>query len=497
MKKNSIQTIYVSNNKQIWTGQMGKYARVESMAVDSCGHVCFLGDISDCVQKYGNTFEQEKKQIQGCIVAGGVDSHNHFWYGLLVNLPSLANCTTPKQAEEFIRNNQSSSGDILFVCNAMNYHNITLNMLDTFSQPVIVLHRSFHMAYLNSAAQKLPQSKLIPQCDWLENWRVRNCMYHLLRADMFDPNYILHSFKSFEKNLIAQGIVCVHDLLVHDIEYLPFMKDLQIEHYLYGREKVIKIAANQGHLDKFVGVKSFIDGAIGSKTAKFLDPYKNENTTGSFYTSSESFMQDVDLALEHNLQTACHGIGSEGIRRIVTVLEKRKFEIENPRIEHFECPYEKDIDRLQNLGGMASLQPNFGQDYNDYKYLLDDRISLINPFRSLIQKQFIFGTGSDGMPSGFRECLLWGILPHNQTQKMSLEEAIHYSTMGAAQLVGKKAGLLLKQTANFVHFTKSLESLYDYPNDNISSDWDKLRTELDLLLPIKNTYINGIPYFSR
>ena len=170
----------------------------------------------------------------------------------------------------------------------------------------------------------------------------------------------------------------------------------------------------------------------------------------------------------------------------------RKDTLVKPRLEHFECPTKRDIERLQQVNAIACLQPNFSQDSYDYAEILGERAKTLNPFRQLIHQQVAFATGSDGMPSGLRECLLWSIKPRHESQRMTLEEAIHYATIATTQLADNPAGLIVGNDANFVHFAKPLNELEAYPHPRITSNWTQLRQQLDELLPIEGVYLKGV-----
>ncbi|BBM85529.1 amidohydrolase family protein [Candidatus Uabimicrobium amorphum] len=480
--------VYVSREQQIWTGQRGENARVECLAIDPQGKVCFCGTQQSYTEKFASPAEIH--EVQGSITAGGIDAHNHFWFALLGDIPCVSHLQNAQQLGEFLQTYaQTCPHDIVFICNVNNTHEISQTLLDSCPKPVVAIHRSFHKAYLNKKAQRLSQITQIPQQDIINNWQVKNCAMHLLRSEVFAEEYLQKAIVNFAKKLLQQGIVCIHDMFIYDVNFLPMIQKIPIPYRLYAsRNELQKRPDVQQY---FTGVKSFIDGAIGTQTAKFHDNYANTSQNGIFYSSIEQLLEDIDFAIENSLQTSCHGIGSLGIERILDVYEMRKDSLIKPRLEHFECPTERDIDRLHHIGGIACLQPNFSQDSYDYATILGERRKIINPFRQLIDKQVPFATGSDGMPSGLRECLLWSIKPRYEEQRMTLQEAMHYSTVATTQLADHEAGLCVGNDANFVYFSKPLDELHNYPNERITSNWTELRQQLDELLPISGIYLQG------
>lgn len=481
--------VYISPEQQIWTGQRGKNARVECLAIDAEGKVCFCGTQQQYRQQF--TAPAQILELQGSITAGGIDAHNHFWFALLRDIPSISHLQNAQEVGEFLQTYAPTCPhDIMFICNVNNTHNISQTLLDSCAKPVVAIHRSFHKAYLNKKAQNLPQIQQIPQSDILDKWQVKNCAMHLLRSEMFAKEYLEKVIVDFATQLLQQGIVCMHDMFIYDVDFLPMIQQIPISYHLYASRS--ELQKRPDIIPYFRGVKSFIDGAIGTQTAKFHQNYSNTTQNGIFYSSVEQLLADIDFAIDNNLQTACHGIGSLGIERILDVYHMRKNTLVNPRLEHFECPNERDIERLQQVNAIACLQPNFSQDSYDYAEILGERAKTLNPFRRLIDEQIPFATGSDGMPSGLRECLLWSIKPRYDSQRMTLEEAVHYATVATTQLVNHPAGLNVGNDANFVHFAKPLNELKAYPHTRITSNWTQLRQQLDELLPIEGVYLKGI-----
>ncbi len=496
----TLSSLYISPTCQIWTGFSSTHRqhRVEAMGVDEQGQVCFLGNIAEIEEAYP-TEKVPQHSISGSLVAGGVDSHQHLhFYSLLYDCPTLQLYSTPKLAWDFIENYSFSHGFTLFL-GAEEKHDLSPQRLLQIKAPCIIVHRSLHRAYAN--LDGLSQIGLSPSHPQVEKgyiiYQVMDNVFSHYRGENLSQNIL-----SFQKELIEQGITEVHDMRVMNLDFLQELESLReelfIDYQLYTSPETIKEAQRERKLSSFVGIKSFADGAIGTKTAKFKTNYQGSQNSGVFYSTAAQLEENFTLACRLEKQIACHGIGAEAIRRILLVLQSLETRGENlrkPRIEHFECPYEKDIDTLIALGGAASIQPNFSQDNRDYGDLLGERVKMINPLRSFIEKGLNFATGSDGMPSGYRECLLWSIKADKPEQRMTLAQAVHHSTQKGHQLALKDkvsvGGLALGEKANFVLFANPLELLYQYPQERITNNWKELRSELDQLLPIEGTYIRG------
>ena len=123
------------------------------------------------------------------------------------------------------------------------------------------------------------------------------------------------------------------------------------------------VAANfGGDWLKIGGVKGFIDGSLGSSTAKFFEPYLNEpNSRGIFVTPPFLLRTTIRQADKAGLAVAIHAIGDQGNAEILDIyaetikadgVRDRRF-----RIEHAQHLRPQDIHRFKDLGVIASMQP--------------------------------------------------------------------------------------------------------------------------------------------
>jgi predicted amidohydrolase YtcJ len=110
------------------------------------------------------------------------------------------------------------------------------------------------------------------------------------------------------------------------------------------------------------GVKGFVDGSIGSSTAKMFAPYLNEpGSTGVFVTPPEKLLEYVRGADRAGLQVAVHAIGDRAIATLLDVYA-RVAEEDGPRdrrfrVEHAQHVRPDDFRRFHDLGVIASVQP--------------------------------------------------------------------------------------------------------------------------------------------
>ncbi|ULT58677.1 amidohydrolase [Neobacillus drentensis] len=113
---------------------------------------------------------------------------------------------------------------------------------------------------------------------------------------------------------------------------------------------------------QFSGLKYFIDGVITGYTAYLLDPYSDKpETRGSTSISPELFKKMVINADREGFRIRIHAIGDAGVRLSLDAFEEAQIinGVRDSRhtIEHIESIHPDDINRFQQLGVIASMQP--------------------------------------------------------------------------------------------------------------------------------------------
>ena len=104
------------------------------------------------------------------------------------------------------------------------------------------------------------------------------------------------------------------------------------------------------------------DGALGTKSAWFLEPYSDApNITGKNVTAMNEIMQMAEIAARDGFQVSVHAIGDRANRETLDVFQK--IFTEDPaahalrwRIEHAQHLSPSDIPRFAQLGVIASMQ---------------------------------------------------------------------------------------------------------------------------------------------
>lgn len=199
------------------------------------------------------------------------------------------------------------------------------------------------------------------------------------------------------------------------------------------------------------GLKGMFDGALGSHTAAFLEPYSDDPTnSGLFVLPEEDLYHYVSNADKQGLQVAVHAIGDRAINILLNVFEK--VQLENGkrdrrfRVEHAQHITPSDIKRFAELNVIASMQPYHAIDDGQWveKAIGPERIKSTYAFNSLMEAKATVAFGSDwwvapasplyGMYAAVTRRTLDGKNPDGwiPEQKITIEQALNAYTKNGA-----------------------------------------------------------------
>jgi predicted amidohydrolase YtcJ len=202
------------------------------------------------------------------------------------------------------------------------------------------------------------------------------------------------------------------------------------------------------------GFKAFMDGSLGSTTAYFFEPYRDDPKTSGLLAGDaipESKLLERMLGADKaGLQLSIHAIGDRANHMLLDLFASvakangprdRRF-----RIEHAQHLRPEDIPRFAQLGVIASMQPYHCIDDGRWaeKRIGPERIKTTYAFRSLLDKGARLTFGSDwtvapinpllGVYAGVTRRTLDDRNPHGWVpeQKVTVEEAMKSYTINNA-----------------------------------------------------------------
>jgi len=105
------------------------------------------------------------------------------------------------------------------------------------------------------------------------------------------------------------------------------------------------------------GIKLFLDGSLGSRTAWMLEPFEGTRDRGMPITTGAEAAQAMRDAAAAGVAATVHAIGDAAVRRALDLMAGLPRVAIPHRIEHFQCVHPDDLDRAAASGIVVSMQP--------------------------------------------------------------------------------------------------------------------------------------------
>lgn len=363
--------------------------------------------------------------------------------------------------------------------------------------PVVLTRVDGHAILANAKAQELggvyPNQKLTGGMVETKNGRLTGIMLdmaeHLVQSKI--PTPTVGDYEKWlltaQQSCFAHGLTTITDcgLGWRDIEVIDSLqKGGKLKMRLY-----VMLSDNKETLDHYVpggpyktdrlyvkGVKTYADGALGSRGACLLRPYDDKPGWQGFLLGNISHYDSLAERLSHtDFQLCTHAIGDSANRMILTVYNKYLGGKNDKRwrVEHAQIVNEHDFDLFGKGSVIPSVQPThatsdmywaaerLGKERLKggyaYKQLLqqngwialgtDCPVEDISPFKTFLAA--VFRVDAKGFPGG-------GFQPENA---LSREETIRGMTIWAAKadFLEKEVGSIEKgKKADFVILDRDL-----------------------------------------
>jgi predicted amidohydrolase YtcJ len=199
------------------------------------------------------------------------------------------------------------------------------------------------------------------------------------------------------------------------------------------------------------GLKGFMDGSLGSSTAKMFEPFEGEpKNTGVWVTPPDRMGSLIRSADAAGLNVCVHAIGDEANAVLLNLFAEvatangardRRF-----RIEHVQHLRPRDYTRFRELGVIASMQPYHAIDDGRWAEgrIGAKRCASSYAFRSLLDARARLAFGSDwpvaplnplaGIDAAVNRRTLDGKPPGGwfPEQRITVAEAVEAYTLGSA-----------------------------------------------------------------
>lgn len=276
----------------------------------------------------------------------------------------------------------------------------------------------------------------------------------------------------------ARGVTCVHEMSMpaerglRDLEVLiRHRQRLPVDVLTYVATTDIAQVIDLG-LPR-IGGDLPIDGSIGAHTAALSEPYADDaSASGTLSFDDDALAEFFHAGHVAGLQVGVHAIGDLAIEQVLATWERvygalnsrerRHFRARRHRVEHFELASPVQIERAAMLGLAVSYQPAFDAVWGFPGGLYDRRLgwhraSTMNAIRSCLERGIAIGVGSDAPITPLDPMAAMIALEHHHDvrQRLSREEALRVSTVGAARLAhqeDKKGALAPGMHADFAAY---------------------------------------------
>ncbi len=205
------------------------------------------------------------------------------------------------------------------------------------------------------------------------------------------------------------GITSVHTM-EHFEDYQKYLSLYQHEHqrgprlgiYVYNTDSEAVFAQNLRHGRggarlRFLGLKIFVDGALGSQTAWMREPYEVEGHFGKKQLTGGDLRRAIGQAEGHGCGLCIHALGDAAVEHLLDILDDFGRALRVPlRIEHAQILDEGLIQRLKAHGVPISVNPSHLIDDKPIAELhWGERSRMAYPYRSLKVAGIPYAIGSD------------------------------------------------------------------------------------------------------
>ncbi|MEP3655465.1 MAG: amidohydrolase [Litorimonas sp.] len=512
-----VDTVY--KNGIFWTGVENE-PDARTMAIDD-GKIVFVGQTLPA-----HIFSDETMDLDGQFVMSGfMDNHVHFMEGgAALASVELRDATTPELFKQRIVDYADGLAEGRWVLNG-NWdqtqwggelpHKDWIDS-ETANTPVYVIRLDGHMALANSAALSAagitkdtidPKGGVIMRDERGEPTGIlKGNALNLVLSVIPSPSddELMEQFTMAQEHAVSLGLTKVHAVTAYPTE--TTMLDI----FQMARERgLMKIRAQvstpieawqdmaeetaQGDTGDFLlkwgGVKGFIDGSLGARTAWMYEPYTDApDSTGLPLNDPADFTAWMKAADQASLELSIHALGDRGIDTVIagmkdiagSEIQERRY-----RIEHFQHPTEDAIEALSETGIIASMQPYHAID--DGRWAEDrigaQRLKTTYAFRSILDAGGILTFGSDwpvaplspikGVYAAVTRQTLDNANPNGwiPAQKISVEEALRAYTSTNAYAFNEESisgTLEVGKRADFVVLSNDPRSIPQEEIANIS-----------------------------
>jgi len=473
--------------------------RAQAMAVDSAsGRIVAVGS-DDEVRRAGDRHAQVSDLRGRTVLPGFIDAHIH----LLMEAYRSHNinagqCASEEEVAELVRQRAAQTPAGQWIVGGQWYKGLwpgqrfpTRASLDAAApqHPVALWSKDAHVLWVNSLALQranigadTPEPSngaILRDSDGnptgiLKEQEATSLVDRVI--DRHDPALTRHLVEAKLRELQSRGITGIHE--IEDNEAFRLLQRLRDEGVLRTRVQMIlprhvlpelrAVGLQSGFGDDMLrlgGIKIFADGTLGSQTAAMLDGFEgNPDNRGILALPEQEMRETVSAAAEMGISIAIHAIGDRAARVALNSIELAQRQLANAganaqakasklryRLEHVQLIAPEDLQRMQRLGVIASVQPFHAVADRDLaERYWGQRHRRAYAYRTMQQMGIPLALGSDAPVETFDPLrILYATTMRNDTETMQrppwlpdqalpITQALWAYTLGAAYAGGEE-----------------------------------------------------------
>jgi predicted amidohydrolase YtcJ len=515
--KSKTQVDYIIYNANIYTVDTA-FSKQEAMAIKD-GIVMAVGSSKSIFEMYDAA---EKTDLNGkTILPGLYDAHTHFYYYALgLREVDLVGTRSFNQVIERVKEFSKNSKTLWIKGRGWDQNDWKIKEFpskDTLDKlfpntPVLLSRIDGHAAIVNQKALDMAgvtaeiaieggifETKLIDGKKYLTGLLVDNAVDFVSKY-IPDPSHKekLEALMEAQENCFAVGLTSVADAgltkkIVEYIDSLQSRGDLKMKMYIMLSPNVENFNHYLKHGPIFKekltinSFKVYADGALGSRGACLLSPYKDrKNEIGFLLSHPDTLEAFAEKIASSKFQMNTHCIGDSANRYILNVYNKVLGNSKDRRwrIEHAQVIHKDDFEKFAVNKIIPSVQPTHATSdmYWVYDRLGKERTGNAYAYKKLIEKAGLIAGGSDFPVEGinpFRGIYAAVVrqdmkrIPANgfePSNKISREEAIKAFTIWAAYAGFEdkiKGSLENGKAADYIIIDKDIMNCSEYDIANI------------------------------
>jgi predicted amidohydrolase YtcJ len=320
---------------------------------------------------------------------GFIDSHLHFFgIGEVALMPNFQTCNSESEMIDLLKSQPFYRGDWLvgFGWNQENLPDAKFPTKDLFDNafpdtPIFLRRIDGHSALINSAAARIlgiNDQSVFDRTGFIHKNEagvftgllIDGAMTSVLdKIPLYSPEQIYKILDYSQNLLLNLGITEVVDMDFNPLLFQFFKKYdedgkfiIKIHSFIQAQDDYwlkINDLPYKGNNWNIIGIKLYMDGAIGSRSAALLEEYSDDpNNFGLLLHDNTSLSNKISQAFSRNLQVAIHSIGDRATKIILETINTYPNEIILPiRIEHSQIIDQYDYHFFNNPNIIASVQP--------------------------------------------------------------------------------------------------------------------------------------------